>query len=84
MTKPTNHTEPCPHCHGTGKVFSDQPQGAQLRKERKAKGIKQTQVAKIMQCSIPYICQLEAGKRSWDFEKVKRYRKALTTKPKTK
>ena len=84
MTKPTNHTEKCGHCHGTGLAFSDRKQGRQLKDEREALGVPQCHVARCLGHSSGYVSQLEKGVRRWTAALVKAYRKALTTKPKTK
>lgn len=63
----------CPSCLGTGKVPDHACIGASLR-ELRTKSLRAA--AGDMGVSASHLCLLEAGKRRWTPDLVKRYRKA--------
>lgn len=76
-TKAANHNIACPHCRGTGKVPDAAKQGRQLKEQREAKTISQRRVARSMNISPAFLCDLEAGKRNWTRELISGFRLAL-------
>ncbi len=67
----------CPKCFGTGKVIDARATGLAFRQYRQSKGASLRDVAKLMNISVPYACDLELGRRGWRTELVTRYKKAL-------
>jgi hypothetical protein len=51
----------CNKCLGTGKAIDRVVLGAEYRRQRKAKGISLTEMAKRMSCSKALLCQMEKG-----------------------
>ena len=51
--------------------------GKAIRKYREVEGISLREVARRMDVSAPYICDLELGRRPWSESKVAKYIKAL-------
>lgn len=53
----------CPQCFGRGHLIDDREEGAMLRTIRQRVGLRQEDVARRVQCSISYICDIEQGRR---------------------
>ena len=51
--------------------------GAALRRMREAAGFSLSEVARKMQISVPYLSDLELGKRNWTEEKRDAFLKAI-------
>lgn len=67
----------CPQCGGAGKVSDPAQIGARLKREREAAGITGREMARRMDYSAMYICDLEHGRRDWKAELIEAYVKAL-------
>lgn len=51
--------------------------GHKMRQEREGMGMTQTEVAREMKVTRPYVCDLEHGKRNWTASMAKRYLAAV-------
>lgn len=74
-------TTTCKHCAGLGRVASPVDIGAMMRKSRITSGLTMKQVGDRMGFKVPYICDLEKGRREWTGEKILNYASALLPKP---
>ena len=63
----------CPKCNGRGSTIDPDP----LRARRHKKQLTLAVVSKRMGISLPYLSQLEAGRKDWNPELVARFTKAL-------
>lgn len=70
-------TKNCHCCDGSGKELDSRAVGAAMKAIRESRGISQTEVARRMKLSKPYICDLERGHRHWRDELIASYNKAL-------
>lgn len=66
----------CPKCNGSGRVPDDAAIGAKLRAARIKKGVSLREMARRLDVSAMWICDLERGKRYWNDWKRK-YEEAL-------
>lgn len=71
-------TAECSHCDGTGKQVDHAAIGKVMRELRRKKGISLTEFSHLMNFSIPYLSDLELGKRNWTPQRIDRYREALS------
>ncbi len=70
-------TKTCHCCGGNGKEFDHVSVGEEMKRRRKATGKSQSEVAKIMGVSDPYICDLELGRRNWRQELIDGFLEAI-------
>ncbi len=70
-------TKSCHCCGGSGTELDHRVVGTEMRRLRLSKQLTQTDVAKRMRISKPYVSDLESGRRNWRDELVARYTKAL-------
>jgi hypothetical protein len=73
MSKP----KACRCCEGSGEEKDHAAIGAALRSDRKKRKVSMSKVAIRMGFSIPYLYDLEYGRRNWTDAKVTAYRKAI-------
>ncbi len=64
----------CSHCNGTGKKVDHRALGMSMRHTRVMCGLKIYQVAKSIGVSIPYVSDLELGKRNWNAKSTEKYK----------
>jgi predicted transcriptional regulator len=63
----------CNHCGGTGGL----PTGPSLAAARKAASVSQKEVASRMGVTASYLCDLETGRRDWNYELVEEFERAI-------
>lgn len=71
-------TRNCRYCSGTGKEIDSVSVGNEMLALRKAKDVKQCNVAEFMGYSAAYISDLEKGKRGWSDRLIASYKSAIT------
>ena len=74
----SNH---CHCCQGSGLEQDDRVLGQNLKKKRLAAGLTGVQMARALHISTSFLCQLEAGHRTWQPELVTAYHNVLAAKP---
>lgn len=67
----------CPRCSGTGTIPDDRAMGAQMRARRKAAGLSLYDLAKKLDLTASYLCDLELGRRQWSVLNIRRYEEGL-------
>jgi predicted transcriptional regulator len=67
----------CHCCQGSGKEFDHELVGDYLRTQRERLKISAAKVARFMDISKPYLCDLEYGRRNWRSELIEKYRAAI-------
>ena len=80
MKRSSPSGQPCLRCHGTGIEPDPVAIGAAMRKKRLMRGLTMTEVAKRMNFSVPYIFDLEHGRRPWGPKASAKYAEALRQK----
>jgi transcriptional regulator with XRE-family HTH domain len=68
---------PCPKCGGRGKVQDQIDLGLYFRQKRLQTGESIREVARHMNLSAAYICDLELGRRSWSNDLCNRYLRTI-------
>lgn len=68
--------ERCNHCGGTGKCLDAKAVGWALREMREKQKLSAREIARRLNLSVPYVSDLELGRRGWNAERVMRYLKA--------
>lgn len=66
----------CPKCGGTGRIDDDREIGAEMRRLRERAGLAAYEVARRLGCSPAYVSDLELGKRTWNAERMARFKAA--------
>lgn len=69
-------TKSCHCCEGSGKEFDHRAVGAEMRKLRLSRRVSQSEIARRLGFTPPYICDLEQGDRNWRLELIVAYKKA--------
>lgn len=67
----------CWRCQGTGEIHNPLVLGQSLRRLREEANITLTAMADVLKVSVPYLSDLENGKRSWLGLTPERYCDAL-------
>ena len=70
-------TKNCHCCDGSGRELDSRAVGQQMKALRQSRGISQTEMARRLGFSKPYVCDLERGHRHWRSDLLARYNKAL-------
>jgi len=70
-------TKPCRCCGGNGRELAHREVGAEMRRRRIQSGKSLIQVSKLMKVSVPYLSDLELGKRNWRRELLDRFALAI-------
>lgn len=70
-------TIPCERCDGTGKVMDPRSVGKEARAARLLAGFTLGEVAHLIGYSVPYVSDLEHGRRNWTNDLRARYLAAL-------
>jgi predicted transcriptional regulator len=66
--------EPCDKCGGVGWL----PAASTLSRKRRKTGITARVIADFMGISPQYLCDLENGRRAWNYGLVEEFEKAIT------
>ena len=69
-------TRECNRCNGSGKILDPLDVGAKMRTFRIGKGLSMTEMARQLSFSVPYIRDLEFGRRAWNQQLIEKYTKA--------
>jgi hypothetical protein len=70
-------TKACHCCNGSGTELDHKMVGSEMRTLRKTRKLTIAMVSKRTKFSVPYISDLEHGKRNWRAELIERYLKAV-------
>ncbi len=70
-------TLPCRHCNGTGKEPDQRALGMAMRQKRITAKKSLRAIAVAMDCSAPYLSDLELGRRTWNAGLLADFEKAL-------
>ena len=73
------HERPCHHCAGTGKEVDPVALGKQMRLLRTRAGLSLREMARRMEVSAPYLCDLELGRRGWPPARITAFKRGLDT-----
>ncbi len=68
----------CPKCGGSGVVHNPKAQGAEMARQRTHAGLTLREVARRMNFTVAYICDLENGRRAWNHRLQVAYFRALS------
>ena len=71
----------CHCCNGSGVEQDDRVLGQNLKRKRLAAGMTGVQMARALHISTSFLCQLEAGHRTWQSGMVTAYHNVLAAKP---
>jgi cytoskeletal protein RodZ len=71
-------TKQCHCCDGSGVELDHVQVGAQLRTLRQSKQLTLLSVSRRLKLSLPYLSDLERGRRNWNDALAERFRKACT------
>ena len=67
-------TTPCNSCNGTGRVYDIHALGSRLRAMRKQSGKSLREIADLMGLSVPYLSDVELGRRRATSKIMRAYR----------
>jgi transcriptional regulator with XRE-family HTH domain len=64
----------CPKCGGSGEIIT----GDEARQLRQKRGLTLSQVSTKMKISLPYLADLEHGRRQWNTELLTTFKRAIS------